>query len=88
MGTKGGSQSGSYNVPLPRHRHGSGANKKPNDSNVYGGTKSTPYTNNSMAGDANSTTGWWTEYEGEESASITVDRRQPYQAIGYLYARY
>lgn len=89
MGTKGGAETASYSVPLPQHRHGSGANKKPNDSNVYGGVKTgTPSTNNSMAGDASSTQGWWTEYEGVSGASITVDRRQPYQAIGNMFARY
>jgi microcystin-dependent protein len=88
MGTRGGSETTSYSVPLLEHRHGSGANKKTGDSNVYGGTKATTTTANSMAGDQSSSTGWWTEYAGEAGASITVDRRQPYIAVGNLYARY
>lgn len=88
LGARGGAESSSYTVPLPSHRHGSGANKKPADSNVYGGTKATTTTSNSMAGDASSSTGWWTEYEGVADASITVDNRSPYLAVGNLYARY
>lgn len=89
MGSRSGSETSSYSIPLPEHRHGSGANKKEADNNVYGGTKpGTPSTSESMAGDPTSTTGWWTEYAGEAGASITVDRRQPYLAAGNLFARY